>query len=111
MTKYFLSFLLYIIPFSLFAFDKDHLLILQETGNCINCDLENADLGGMNLKGANLEGSSLKGSILIGADISYSNLKGVNLTSAFIRSTNFCNSIMPDSTISINGCSNDEISK
>ena len=111
MLKY--LFILYLLfkPFFSFAFDENDLIKLKQTGTCLNCNLQNADLGGMNLKGANLEGSSLKGSILIGTDLSYSNLIGVNLTSAFIRSTNFCNSVMPEGNISIDGCSNKEISK
>ena len=111
MTKYLLISYMFLFPYSLLAFDKNDLSKLKVTGNCLNCNLQNADLGGMNLRGANLEGSSLKGSILIGTDLSYSNLKGANLTSAFIRSTNFCNSIMPEGNISIDGCSNSEIPK
>ena len=104
MTKYLLISYIFLFPYSLLAFDKNDLSKLKVTGNCLNCNLQNADLGGMNLRGANLEGS-----ILIGTDLSYSNLKGANLTSAFIRSTNFCNSIMPEGNISIDGCSNSEI--
>ena len=108
MLKYLVIFL---ISFELKAYDEIDLVKLNDTKICINCDLSNADLGGMNLKGANLQGSSLKGSILIGTDLSYSNLEGANLSSAFIRSTNFCNSIMPDGEKSIEGCSNMEIQK
>ena len=111
MIKYLLTFYILFFAYSVFAFDENDLIKLKETGNCSNCNLQNADLGGMNLRGANLEGSSLKGSILIGTDLSYSNLKGANLTSAFIRSTNFCNSIMPKGNISVDGCSNSEISQ
>ena len=78
------------------------------------CNLEERDvikLMRKNLKGSNLQGSTLKGSILIGTDLSYSNLFEVNLTSAFIRSTNFCNTIMPNGEKSIEGCSNIEIQK
>ena len=111
MIKYLLILYILFFSYSLSAFDEIDLIKLKETGNCSNCNLQNADLGGMNLRGANLEGSTLKGSILIGTDLSYSNLKGTNLTSAFIRSTNFCNSIMPEGNISIDGCSNSEIPK
>ena len=111
MIKYLLTFYILFFSYSVFAFDENDLIKLKETGNCLNCNLKNADLGGMNLRGANLEGSSLKGSILIGTDLSYSNLKGANLTSTFIRSTNFCNSIMPEGNVSIDGCSNSEIPK
>lgn len=108
MLKYLMVFF---ISFELKAFDEGDLLKLVNTNTCINCDLSNADLGGMNLKGSNLHGSTLRGSILIGTDLSYSNLLKVNLTSAFIRSTNFCNSIMPNGEKSIEGCSNKEIQK
>ena len=111
MFKYLLSLYLLLLSFQLFAFDENDLIKLKETGSCIDCNLQNADLGGLNLRGANLEGAFLKGSILIGTDLSYSNLKGANLVSTFIRSTNFCNTIMPDGSKSIDGCSNDEISK
>ena len=111
MIKYLLILYMLLFSYSLLAYDMNDLIKLKETGNCLNCNLQNADLGGMNLRGANLEGSSLKGSILIGTDLSYSNLKGANLVSAFIRSTNFCNSIMPEGNVSIEGCSNSEISK
>ena len=111
MIKYLLILYILFFSYSLRAFDEFDLIKLKETGNCLYCNLKNADLGGMNLRGANLEGSFLKGSILIGTDLSYSNLKGANLTSTFIRSTNFCNSIMPEGNISIDGCSNSEIPK
>ena len=108
MLKYLM---LFIISFELKAYDENDLLKLNNTHICLNCDLSNADLGGMNLKGSNLQGSTLRGSILIGTDLSYSNLLEVNLTSAFIRSTNFCNTIMPNGEKSIEGCSNIEIQK
>ena len=108
MLKYLIIFF---ISFELKAFDENDLLKLNNTNICLNCDLSNADLGGKNLKGSNLQGSTLKGSILIGTDLSYSNLLEVNLTSAFIRSTNFCNTIMPNGEKSIEGCSNIEIQK
>jgi BTB/POZ domain-containing protein KCTD9 len=104
-----LSILFY--SFSSEAFDENDLITLKNTKICINCDLSNANLGGMNLKNSNLKGSTLKGSILIGTDLSYSNLLNGNLDSAFIRSTNFCNTIMPAGNISIDGCSNKEIIK
>ncbi|PPR16103.1 MAG: hypothetical protein CFH33_00945 [Alphaproteobacteria bacterium MarineAlpha9_Bin3] len=106
MLKYLIFFL---ISFELKAYDENDLLKLINTNICIKCDLSNADLGGRNFKGSNLQGSSLKGSILIGTDLSYSNLIDVNLSSAFIRSTNFCNTVMPNGNKSIEGCSNIEI--
>ena len=106
MLKYLI---LFFISFEIKAYDENDLLKLVKTNVCINCDLSNADLAGKNLKGSNLQGSTLKGSILIGTDLSYSNLLDVNLSSAFIRSTNFCNSVMPNGDKSIEGCSNIEI--
>ena len=65
MTKYLLSLCLLILPLSLFIFDKNDLIKLKETVNCLNCNLQNVDLGGMNLKGVNIEGATVKESLLI----------------------------------------------
>lgn len=39
MTKYLLSLCLLILPLSLFVFDKNDLIKLKETVNCLNCNL------------------------------------------------------------------------
>ena len=76
---------------SAFAADPDDLQKLKNTGNCINCDLRNADLRLTDLSDASLESANLYGAILNRANIRNANIDGVL----------FCDTIMPDGSISL----------
>lgn len=74
------------------------LVKLQETGECIECNLAGvnlrkaklrvANLSGANLSGANLSGAKLEGSNLIGANLSGANLSGANLMDSDVSRAN-----------------------
>jgi uncharacterized protein YjbI with pentapeptide repeats len=63
------------------ASDPDHVIQLQKTRSCVNCDLSDADLSGYNLPKADLSGADLTGAKLYKAD----------LTNAKLTATNFIN--------------------
>ena len=66
------------------AFDRNDLQKLNDTGNCVKCDLSGAHLRSINLKGANLKGAVLVDARMYGAIL--------------------CNTIMPDGSIDNSGC-------
>jgi uncharacterized protein YjbI with pentapeptide repeats len=68
------------------AFDPSDLRKLNETGDCIRCNLAGADLEVADLNGANLNGANLRWADLMGAD----------LTRGIMIDTIFCTTIMPD---------------
>ncbi|NJL83558.1 MAG: pentapeptide repeat-containing protein [Chloroflexaceae bacterium] len=55
----------------------DPLEQLQQTKECVECDLQGADLNGVDLQGANLNRANLSGA----------NLSGANLAGALLDST------------------------
>jgi uncharacterized protein YjbI with pentapeptide repeats len=72
------------------AYDPDHLQMLKDTNECINCDLIGADLSG---------------AFLIRADLGGANLGGADLGGADLSEAIFCDTTMPDfSVINTTNC-------
>ena len=61
------------------AIDSDDLQKLQDTGDCLGCDLRDAELLNADLGGADLTGAYMNGAIL-------------------------CSTIMPDGSVISSGC-------
>jgi uncharacterized protein YjbI with pentapeptide repeats len=55
---------------------------LQETRNCVRCDLSQADLSGMQLPKSDLSGANLFGAKLYKVNLTEANLTYANLTNA-----------------------------
>ena len=102
-----------------FAFDPDDLQKLNDTGDCMWCDLREVNLEGTttiaaNLQGANLEGANLsrtylKGANLEGANLTNAilhgaNLEGANLNYAYMGGAILCNTTMPDGSVIYSDC-------
>ncbi len=64
---------------------------LQETKQCVACNLQFAYLPNINLQNANLQGANLQD-----ANLSNANLQGANLEGANLEGANLKNAIMPD---------------
>ena len=89
---------------SAFAFDRNDLKKLKDTGECMQCDLREANLEGANLRGALLSKSNLWGANLVGADLCGANLKDANLNLARMKGAILCNTTMPDGSVIYSGC-------
>ena len=81
------------------AFDTADLQKLNDTGNCVACDLEGADLTGAYLRNVILTRSNLRNVNLSGA-----NLKAADLGYALMNGAILCNTIMPDGSVIYSGC-------
>ena len=88
-----------ILPLSVGAYDPDHLTFLKETKRCPRCDLTEANLKGAKLMGAKLGDARLRGANLKGAD-----LWGANLSDTNLEGVIFCNTTMPDGSVTNSGC-------
>lgn len=132
MKKVFLSIIvLTLIHWSLPAPARDPKAIeqLQQTGQCIGCDLSfadlrnarlsfanlrnanlrnanlvNANLRNANLRNADLINASLQGVNLSGSDLFYADLRGANLTGANLDYAQLCHTILPDGSTSRQNC-------
>ena len=72
-----------------FAFDPDDLQKLNDTGDCMWCDLREVNLEGTTTIAANLQGA---------------NLEGANLNYAYMNGAILCNTTMPDGSVIYSGC-------
>ena len=96
------------------AFDINDLGRLEDTNNCVWCDLSSADLSAADLSGADLSAADLSGADLSAADLSGANLSradlsGAHLGAAILEGANLkgailCNTIMPDGSVIYSGC-------
>lgn len=114
---------------SVLARDPEAIKQLQETGQCVGCDLSftdlrnarlsfanlrsvnlrnanlvNANLRNANLRNADLMNANLQGANLSGSDLFYANLRGANLIRANLDYAQLCNTILPDGTTSMQNC-------
>ncbi|VEP13133.1 putative Pentapeptide repeat protein [Hyella patelloides LEGE 07179] len=67
---------------------------LEDTNECLHCDLRSADLTGMNLENANLQGANLQGANLEEVNLEKAYLIGANLNKTNLNSANLENTIM-----------------
>ena len=81
------------------AFDPADLQNLNDTGNCVGCDLTGAKLRGANMESADLFQANLKGANLKGAD-----LTDADLTGAYMKGATRCNTMMPNGLVTYSGC-------
>ena len=102
-----------------YAASSEHFQTLQQTGDCIRCDLRGAplsqaNLSGANLKGADLQNADLRGANLRGANLELVNLSGANLEGAnlqgakldgaLLNGVNFCRATVPQRYRSLRIC-------
>ena len=88
-----------IMPFSVMAWDGKDLKKLNNSGNCIACNLSNLDLYGVNLSNSNLSGTDLSGSNLRNTNLSRTNLGGSNLNNANLSGADLSSSNLKDVTL------------
>ncbi|MDG2197280.1 MAG: pentapeptide repeat-containing protein, partial [SAR324 cluster bacterium] len=77
--------------------------------DCIGCNLAGAylwkaELQGANLSGVDLTGAYLRGANLVGVNFKNAKLNGADLKGANLQRASFCNTSMPDGSISNMGC-------
>ena len=81
------------------AADPDDLQKLEDTNDCVTCDLRAAYMTGASLRSANLRFSDLRD-----ADLKEANLRGAFLEGAYMNGAILCNTIMPDASVIYSGC-------
>ena len=86
------------------AFDINDLGRLEDTNNCVWCDLSSADLSAADLSGADLSAADLSGANLSRADLSGAHLGAAILEGANLKGAILCNTIMPDGSVIYSGC-------
>ena len=81
------------------AADPDDLQKLNDTGNCVKCNLSGANLEFAILSRADLSRADLKG-----ANLSNANLFEADLKFAIMNGAILCNTIVPDGSVIYSGC-------
>ena len=97
-----------------FAFDPDDLKKLQDTGNCVSCNLKNikvivadlsrSDLRDADLSGAVLRDADLRDAYLNNANLAAADLSNANLQRTYMNGAILCNTTMPDGSVIYSGC-------
>lgn len=77
---------------------------LQETRQCLGCNLSKVDLAGADLQGADLrstdfQGANLANAKLQSANLEWADLRGVNLSGADLTGANLANSLLDDANL------------